>query len=108
MFAAEYENTTMDGRRRAPRAPVSLDASLGLGGLARALCKVVDISIHGARLQSYSTLTRGSTIWLTLPGIGPVAADIMWSDEFVAGCQFHRPLDPAVIEDLAKRPAPRA
>ena len=103
MFAAEYETAKVDGRRRSPRAPVSLDASVGLGGLAKTLCKVVDVSIHGARLQTYSALKRGSTIWLTIPGVGPVAADIMWSDEFLAGCQFHRPLDPAVIEELGKR-----
>lgn len=103
MFAAEYETAKVDRRRRSPRAPVSLDASLGLGGLARTLCKVLDISIHGARLQSYSALTRGSTIWLTIPGVGSVAGDIMWADDFLAGCQFHRPLDPEVIETLAER-----
>lgn len=103
MFAAEYEPAKLNGRRRVPRAPVSLDASVGLGGIARALCKVVDISTHGARLQSYCPLKKGSTIWLTLPLVGQVAADIIWSDEFVAGCQFHRALDATLIEDLTDR-----
>ena len=91
MFAAEFEPAVMD-RRRVPRAPVSLDAGLGRGGLDRVLCKVVDLSIHGARLQTYSALRKGSTIWLTLPGCAPVAADVVWSDDYLAGCHFREAL----------------
>ena len=91
MFAAEFEPAVEGSRRRAPRAPVSLDAQIGMTG--RTLCKVVDISRHGARLQTYSALKRGSTIWLMLPTVGLVAADVKWSDDFAAGCQFHKPLD---------------
>lgn len=103
MFAAEFEPATTGGRRRSPRAPVSLDAKIGLGGMGRALCKVIDVSIHGAKLQTYTALTRDSVIWLTLPEVGQVAADVMWADDFAAGCQFHAPLEPAVLEKLLAR-----
>lgn len=103
MFAAEFEPAQNANRRRAPRAPISLDARLGMGGIARTLCKVVDVSLAGARLQSYSALKKGSTIWLTLPGIGQVAADVMWADDFIAGCQFHRPLDTEAFGKLLER-----
>jgi len=93
LFTAEFEQAEVSGRRRSVRAPVSLDARLGRGGLDRALCKVVDISIHGARLQTYSELRQGSTIWLTLPTIGQHAATIVWGNDFEAGCQFLRPLE---------------
>ncbi|MBX9796393.1 PilZ domain-containing protein [Sphingomonas sp.] len=92
MFAAEFEPAEPNGRRRSPRAPVSLDAKIGRGGLDRALCKVVDISRHGARLQTYSGLRSGSMIWLTLPVVGPVAANVVWADDFVCGCQFQDPI----------------
>lgn len=100
MFAAEFEPAVTEGRRRSPRAPVSLDAQLGNGGLGRALCKVVDLSPLGARLQTYSAVRRGSTIWLTLPGLGHIAADVMWADDYVAGCQFQTPLTPEQFEAL--------
>ena len=102
MFAAEFE-PAITNRRRVPRAPVSLDAKLGQGGLARALCKVVDLSIHGARLQTYSAMKKGSTIWLTLPGLAPVAADVIWADDFAAGCQFQAPLAAEQFEALTSR-----
>lgn len=103
MFAAEFEPAVIDNRRRSPRAPVSLDAKLGRGGLERALCKVVDLSIHGARVQSYTAMKQGGTIWLTLPGMAPVAAKVMWADDYVAGCQFSTPLTAEQLAVLVNR-----
>jgi hypothetical protein len=103
MFAAEFETAVIDNRRRSPRAPVSLDARLGKGGLDRALCKVVDLSVGGARLQTYSAMRQGSTIWLTLPGLPPIAADVVWADDYVAGCRFREPLSAEQFEVLINR-----
>jgi hypothetical protein len=104
MFAAEFEPATLETRpeRRggAKRTPVSLDARMGRGGLARALCKVVDVSTHGARLQTFSALKRGMRIRLTLPKLGTVEADVTWADDFVAGCRFQAPLTVGQFEDL--------
>ena len=92
MLAAEFEPAEMLGRRRSSRAPVSLDARIGRGGLERALCRVVDLSVHGVRLETYSALKRGAMIWLTLPHVGQVIADVSWATDFSAGCEFHTPL----------------
>jgi hypothetical protein len=99
MFAAEFEPAFSDNRR-APRAPVSLDAEIGKG--IRTLCRVVDISIHGARLQTYCALTPKATIWLTLPYAGSIAAYVRWADDFEAGCRFQRPLELTVFERLVE------
>jgi hypothetical protein len=104
IFAADFEPAHMDGRRRSPRAPVSFDARLGgQGGLGRTLCKVVDLSLHGCRLQTYSAMKKGQTIWLNLPTIGPVAANIMWADDYLAGCQFQTPLNEDAFTALTQR-----
>ena len=98
MFAADFEPAERKSRRGATRAPVSLDVRIGKTG--RTLCKVVDISIHGARLQTFSALKRGSSIWLNLPQIGQVVAEVMWADDYTAGCKFQIPLPVAVFEAL--------
>lgn len=100
MFAAEFEPADTYGRRRSVRAPVSLDAHIGKA--SRTLCKVVDISIHGARLHTYSALSKDSVIWLTLPGAGSIAAEVKWADDYTAGCQFKRPLELDVFERLVE------
>ena len=103
MFAAEFEPAETNGRRRSVRAPVSFDARFGQGGLGRALCRVVDISLHGARIQTYSALRKGTTIWLTMPEVGPVAADVMWADDYTAGCQFQKPIAKDAFAKLSAR-----
>lgn len=100
MFAAEFEPAAPETRRREKRTPVSLDTRMSKGGLARALCKVVDLSTHGAQLETFSALKRGMRIWLTLPKLGTVAADVTWADDYVAGCRFQAPLTVGQFEDL--------
>ena len=99
-FAAEFEPAESLGRRRSPRAPVSLDAKIGRGGLDRALCKVTDLSLLGARLQTYSELRAGVMIWLALPKVGHVAAKVVWANDFEAGLQFQTPLTTEAFEIL--------
>ncbi|MDG2532964.1 PilZ domain-containing protein [Sphingomonas sp. HITSZ_GF] len=82
------------------RAPVSLDAKIGRGGLDRALCKVVDVSLHGARIHTYSLIKANSMIWLALPKIGHVAARVVWSSDFEAGLEFQTALTPEAFETL--------
>jgi hypothetical protein len=103
MIAAEFEPAVKPDRRRSPRSPISLDAKMGRGGLDRALCKVTDISLHGAKIHTYSPLTKGAMIWLTLPKIGQIIATIIWADEYQAGCQFGEPLDDAAFARLTDR-----
>ena len=100
MIAAEFEPALANGRRRSPRAPVSLDARIGRGGIDRALCKITDLSIHGVGLQSYSTMKIGSMIWLTLPVVGARAARIVRASDFDAGCEFLDPLTLSEFEAL--------
>jgi hypothetical protein len=100
-FTAEFEPAVL-GRRRAPRAPVSLDAKVGRGGLDRALCKVVDLSTHGARIETYSAVRRDSMIWLTLPHVGHWAARVVWASDFEAGLEFQIPLSDAEFEQLIR------
>lgn len=101
LFNAEFEPAALD-RRREPRSPVSLDAKIGRGGLDRTLCKVTDLSRHGARIQTYSSLRKGTVIWLTLPVVGQVAATIRWADDFEAGCEFREPLAPGIYDQLVQ------
>jgi hypothetical protein len=99
-FAAEFEPACSLGRRRTARAPVSLDARVGRGGLDRALCRVTDLSINGARLQTYSELRAGTMIWLTLPSVGQRAARVVWAHDFEAGLEFQAPLLPEEFDIL--------
>lgn len=100
MFAAEFEPAGQR-RRRAPRASTALETELGLAGAGRALCRVLDFSIHGARLQTYSELERGALIWLALPGVGRKAARVVWARNFEVGLEFQTPLSAKALQALS-------
>jgi len=99
-FTAEFEPAVL-GRRRSMRAPVSLDAKVGRGGLDRALCRVVDLSLHGAKIETFSALRRDSMIWLTLPHVGHWAARVAWATDFEAGLEFQIALSEDEFDKLA-------
>lgn len=101
-FAAEFEPAEALGRRRSMRAPVSLDARVGRGGLDRALCRVTDLSQHGARIQTYSPLRPNTNIWLTLPGAGHRAARVVWATDFEAGLEFLEALSAEMFDAITQ------
>lgn len=103
MFAAEFEPAAGKRRRREPRAPSALDAQFGIAGIGRALCRVLDFSTRGARVQTYSELQRGTMIWLALPGVGRWAARVVWTRDFEVGIEFRTPLSAKAVEALAAR-----
>ena len=67
---------------------------------AHSVCRVTDVSIAGARLQTSQPLTPESAVLLTLPGQPPRGARIIWSDDCTAGCAFDVPLADAALDDL--------
>jgi hypothetical protein len=106
MFAAEIRLVpdrdapfSANNARREDRAPVVVPGRINDLG-ARSLCRVADLSISGARLQTHAALTPGSAIMVTLPGQKPRPATIVWADGFVAGCEFAVPLQPELLDLL--------
>ncbi|MEN3972153.1 PilZ domain-containing protein [Sphingomicrobium sp. XHP0235] len=45
----------------------------------------------------------GERLWVTLPGIEPLEAHVCWTEKFLAGCAFEKPLYPAVFDLLRRR-----
>ncbi|WP_176599361.1 MULTISPECIES: PilZ domain-containing protein [Sphingobium] len=64
---------------------------------------VSDLSLSGFRLRTHMKLAAGCDIALTLPGLEARWAKIVWVRGFEAGCRFHEPLHPAILDDLIRR-----
>jgi len=103
MFSSEV--TVVGRSRRAEeRLPADIRARYGTNGLPeRALCRVVDLSKRGARLEVYCDLPQGSMITLKLPNDQLVRARIVWSNDFEAGCHFLEPLKDDAFEAIYQR-----
>jgi hypothetical protein len=94
-----------DGRRSA-RAEVVLGAGLRQRGAHAITVQVVDLSVTGFRAATHLELMPGSDIWLKLPGLESLHSRVVWSRGHWIGCEFVRPLHPAVL-DMIVRNSPR-
>jgi hypothetical protein len=93
-IAAELIPIALGETRRAARKAVSLDAGMFDAGHHGSLCRITDLSLSGARLQTFSDLMPGSSILLTLPGAVRRLTRVVWARDYEAGCQFEEPLSP--------------
>ena len=96
-IAAELTNFVSARERRSARTSVKLPAKYRDGN-SRSSVDVVDLSPSGVRIESHLNLHKDSLIWLKLPGLESWQARVAWVDRHEAGCEFLRPLHPAVFD----------
>lgn len=90
--------------RKSPRMAVDFEAGLRpRGGSSAVSVHILDLSTHGFRIDSHLDLQVGTDVWLRLPGLEPSHARVAWTDGYVAGCAFERPLHPAVLDMILAR-----
>ncbi len=68
--------------------------------IVRLAAQILDLSCHGLRLAGMERLREGEAVWITLPGLPPRQAKVVWVDRFEAGCAFVEPLHEAVLDAM--------
>jgi hypothetical protein len=63
-------------------------------------CKVRDLSVNGALVESDRKLALGDAVNLSLPKIGIVAAEVAWVNNFRSGMLFKSMLDPFQLREM--------
>ena len=64
---------------------------------------VVDLSPTGFRGETIYNLPIDARIFVTLPGLSPLEAKVVWRDSAFVGCAFAAPLHPAVFDHIVAR-----
>jgi hypothetical protein len=105
-FSAELSILSDEDGRRAARAEVVLGAGLRQRGAHAVTVQVLDLSVTGFRAATHLELMAGTDIWLKLPGLESLHSRVIWMKGHLLGCEFVRPLHPAVL-DMVVRNAPR-
>jgi hypothetical protein len=88
--------------RIAPRLDVSFGAALRQRGASGISVTVADLSTNGFRVATHLDLQPGTDVWLRLPGIEPCHARAVWCRGHHVGCEFVRPLHPAVLQMIVR------
>jgi len=84
--------------RRSRREMVHFGASLRRREGKAASVDILDLSAHGFRADISARFAQGSQVWLKLPGLEAILARVAWTDGLRIGCEFERPLHPAVLD----------
>ena len=65
-----------------------------------------DMSPEGCRIASPERLDRGELVWVQLPSLESLAAQVKWTRAWQSGVEFERPMHVAVYEMMTGRLAP--
>lgn len=102
-MGAEYQiDVTRRNGRLAERRHVRVPVKVRRPGETWFKSHIADLSVNGFRLQSFMRLNSGDTLWVMLPGFEGRRADVLWARGHEAGCQFDRPLHPAILDHIVK------
>src|SRR3954469_25054790 len=91
----------MEGRR-AERRDGTVGAARRQRGPHAGTIQIVDLSTDGFRAATHLELLPGSDVWLKLPGLESLHSRVVWMHGHMLGCQFVRPLHPAVLDMVVR------
>ena len=89
--------------RVAERALCEIGAGLRQRGASGVSVRILDLSTHGFRASTHLELQKGADVWLKLPGLEALHARVAWMNGYLVGCEFQRPLHPAVLQMVVRK-----
>jgi hypothetical protein len=107
-FAAELSTSAPAAEaaakaRVAERVEVSFGAALRQRGASGVSVQIADLSTNGFRVATHLELQPGTDVWLRLPGLEACHARAVWCRGHYVGCEFVRPLHPAVLQMVVRK-----
>ena len=97
-----YEDAAQEDRS-APRIRLHIPASMRPSGSTGFSVIVKDLSLSGVACEALTSMSAGTRVWLTLPGLAALQAKIVWNDGTMVGCEFDTLLNAAVHENILAR-----
>jgi hypothetical protein len=81
----------VDEKRQSARQKLHSDVWVDIGGLTPILCKILDISYHGARLRARGDAALPDTVFVCIGASGR-SAKVMWRSGAEYGVEFENPV----------------
>jgi hypothetical protein len=98
----DYPTAAMEDRS-APRYKFALSAQLRPSGVTGFTVIVTDISLSGFACEAVTGMPIGARCWLTLPGLGPLQAEVIRNDGRIVGCAFSNLISPIILDNIIAR-----
>ena len=97
-----YEQAAEEDRS-APRIKLRIPAQLRPSGFKGFSIIVKDLSLSGFSAEALTGMKAGTRVFLNLPGLSGLQAEIAWNDGTMVGCGFTELLNQAVLDSILKR-----
>lgn len=97
-----HTGSDVDERRASPRQLALIGVKLRRPGETWFTSRIADLTANGFRLQSFVTLSPGTTIWIMFSGFEGRRATIIWSEDHESGCLFERPLHGSILDYIVR------
>jgi hypothetical protein len=91
-----------DDHRRQERVHVAMAARVRDRHGNKYAVHLLDLSVTGFRAEAHYSLDVGQIVWLAIPGMQGLEANIAWRRGLEIGCSFRQPLYPAVLDHIVK------
>ncbi len=86
--------------RCAPRIRLRIPASLRPSGFKGFSVIVKDLSLSGFSAEALTGMKAGTRVFITMPGLSGLEAEIAWNDGTMIGCAFENLLNEAVLDSI--------
>jgi PilZ domain len=97
-----YDDAALEDRS-APRVQLSIPAQLRPSGVTGFAVRVTNLSLTGFGCEATTGMPKGARCWLTLPGLAPLQAEVVWNDGRTVGCAFSNILNRAILDSILNR-----
>ena len=85
------------------REKVHIAAHLRPSGATGFTVIVKNLSVAGFSAEALTGMKPGSRVFVTLPGLAALQAEIVWNDGTLIGCSFQTILNKAVFENFVRQ-----
>jgi hypothetical protein len=102
-----YDQAALEDRS-APRIKLRIPAQLRPSGFTGFSVIIKDLSLSGFSAEALTGMKPGTRVFLTIPGLGGLQAEIAWNDGTMIGCSFSNLLNKAVLDSVLQRFAIRS
>ena len=89
--------------RRADRVPLNCEIEFRRHGDARYPVDLLDFSPEGCCISPPVRVEPGESVWLRIPGMEMLHAQVAWAEQWKVGLEFDKPFHPAVFDSVVKR-----
>ncbi len=89
--------------RGTPRRTIDAQVLLKRSGASSYTVHAYNISEHGCKVEFVERPSVGETVWVKFDSLEPIRSTVRWTEEFIVGLEFARPIDTRVLDWLLTR-----